>query len=151
MSIEKHLRCNKSEQTSSQNSESTAHLTEGSDAPLNLAKDGTEQESWQDKQLVPSQSDSIDLKQPKHSESTAHLSVSSSTPPLLVEGGAGQESWQDKQLVPSQSDVIDSKQPKLKVFKCKECPKTYKNKNSLVLHQKIHTGENLFQCERCDK
>ncbi|GBN16724.1 PR domain zinc finger protein 4 [Araneus ventricosus] len=36
-------------------------------------------------------------------------------------------------------------------FVCPTCSKLFAWKQSLVMHMKIHTGENLFRCEICDK
>jgi len=39
----------------------------------------------------------------------------------------------------------------LKSFKCQYCPKSFKVKNSLRRHERMHTGENLVLCEYCGK
>lgn len=37
-----------------------------------------------------------------------------------------------------------------KRFKCNKCSNSFTNKNNLIVHQRVHTGERPFKCNICD-
>ncbi|XP_069098909.1 zinc finger protein 432-like isoform X2 [Pleurodeles waltl] len=51
--------------------------------------------------------------------------------------------------------VMPPKVPKLnnngKSFVCAECEKVFRHKDSLIKHQRIHTGERPYQCTDCER
>lgn len=49
-------------------------------------------------------------------------------------------------------DIVTRRQEKrTRTLKCKECPKVFNHKNSLVYHMKAHTGERNHECSDCGK
>ena len=34
---------------------------------------------------------------------------------------------------------------------CEICGKRFKSKYYLIVHNRIHSGENLYDCDKCDK
>ncbi|XP_013419812.1 oocyte zinc finger protein XlCOF6 [Lingula anatina] len=39
----------------------------------------------------------------------------------------------------------------MKIYNCAYCEKTFTRGNTLVLHERVHTGKKVFKCEHCEK
>ncbi|XP_044152317.1 zinc finger protein 436-like isoform X1 [Bufo gargarizans] len=72
------------------------------------------------------------------------------TPNMFAEFPVSSNAWEhslDDLCTDSQSaDYIERK-----VYPCIECGKCYSKKGSLMIHQRIHTGEKLFTCNECGR
>ena len=48
-------------------------------------------------------------------------------------------------------DVTNKSKLTTKSFACDACKNSFKTKQSLNIHKRIHSGENPYKCDICDK
>ncbi|XP_069835957.1 zinc finger protein 585A-like [Dendropsophus ebraccatus] len=68
-----------------------------------------------------------------------------SSPSMFPVFPVSSHAW-DHSMDSQSADLIETK-----VYPCVECGKCYSKKGSLLIHQRIHTGEKLYTCTECGR
>ncbi|XP_077322056.1 gastrula zinc finger protein XlCGF66.1-like [Lithobates pipiens] len=76
---------------------------------------------------------------------TCPKSALGATPTDLGQGSSQPETGESGKLNKKSQPIIFQRLP------CPQCEKTFKKKQGLITHQRIHSGERPFSCSECDK